>query len=239
MTSPQLLEQLAPAFRPARATLATRGTASGAIMGRIKKPSGKQIRGIWVFAFSARGRPLQGREVARARSDSHGRYKLLGLPSGRYRVLANGYPKLRESLWRGGATAWRKAQKIRLRKGRTVRGKGIRLAKLPVAPPPPVVPTRRTRSPSVVRGIPVDAIQPYEGQTECLPDPQPGTLGLRDLIIQTHGTDDAIGLNRECQPGVSEHYDGRAVDWMVDSRDLYTGSKGDAFVNWLTETRDG
>ncbi len=83
----------------------------------------------------------------------------------------------------------------------------------------------------------VDIIDDYQGQQLCDPTPKPGTLQLRDTLWRTYGRDLWAGISRDCNAtwdrGISEHKDGRAIDWGVsvrnDSRAL-----GDAFARWAT-----
>jgi len=82
----------------------------------------------------------------------------------------------------------------------------------------------------------MDVFTPYQGQRRCIGRPQPGALALYSLLQRTYGTI-TIGLNRACLRVTSEHYDGRALDWMVSIRNKSQGRKGDQFTQWLTMTR--
>lgn len=89
--------------------------------------------------------------------------------------------------------------------------------------------------PTVTLPTQVDLIDDYEGQTLCDPTPKPGTLQLRDTLWNTYGRQYWGGISRDCNvswdQGISEHKDGRAIDWGVSVRN---GSKqfGDAFARW-------
>lgn len=97
----------------------------------------------------------------------------------------------------------------------------------------PVIPARLV-------GVPVDPIEGYQGQVRCRGGARKGTMALLALIVATYGSAEGAGLNRECVKGsTSEHYDGRAIDWMVNSRVATQAAKGDSFTRWLTRSRRG
>lgn len=81
---------------------------------------------------------------------------------------------------------------------------------------------------------PLDAPIEYEGMTTCDPVARPGALALRQLLLDTYG-ETAIGITRACNMDtISEHKEGRAVDWMVDFRNKAEFAEAQAFVNWVT-----
>ena len=56
----------------------------------------------------------------------------------------------------------------------------------------------------------------YDGADSCSPTDKPGAVTLKDLVLATYpGTTAHIG--RACGSGSSEHYEGRAIDWMVSA----------------------
>jgi len=80
----------------------------------------------------------------------------------------------------------------------------------------------------------LDAAIEYEGMTTCDPVPRPGALLLRQLLLDTYGKA-VIGISRACdQDTVSEHKEGRAVDWMVDWKNSSERAEAQAFVDWVT-----
>jgi hypothetical protein len=83
----------------------------------------------------------------------------------------------------------------------------------------------------------VDRVDGYEGQVICDPTPKRGALALRDLLWRTYGRQYWAGISRDCDVtwdrGVSEHKDGRAIDWGVNVRNA-SGAIGWEFVNWAT-----
>jgi hypothetical protein len=83
------------------------------------------------------------------------------------------------------------------------------------------------------------AIEPYasyEGNQFCDPVNRPGALKIARLIRATYGNDESIGISRNACYTTSEHNDGRAVDWMVDSTTRAGRAKADAFLDWLLAT---
>lgn len=92
----------------------------------------------------------------------------------------------------------------------------------------PVLPAERPY-PAVL-----DAPIEYEGMTTCDPTPRPGALALRQLLLDTYG-EAVIGISRACdQDTISEHKEGRAVDWMVNWKDPAERAQAQAFVDWVT-----
>lgn len=93
--------------------------------------------------------------------------------------------------------------------------------------------------PGTPSGLPT-AIEPlarYVAQTSCDPRTKPGTARLRDLITRTYpgiyaGTVYACGTDGS----VSEHYDGRAIDWMASVRVPSQAAKAKALLGWMLAT---
>lgn len=85
-----------------------------------------------------------------------------------------------------------------------------------------------------VRNSKVDGAGGYQGQHRCQRGNRPGTVAMRDLLKRTYDRRITIGLSRGCGGGTSEHYDGRALDWMVNSNNPRRAAQGDAFVRFLT-----
>lgn len=80
----------------------------------------------------------------------------------------------------------------------------------------------------------LDAPIEYEGMTTCDPVARPGALMLRQLLLDTYGQA-VIGITRACdQDSISEHKEGRAVDWMVDWKNSAERAEAQAFVDWVT-----
>jgi peptidoglycan hydrolase-like protein with peptidoglycan-binding domain len=111
------------------------------------------------------------------------------------------------------------------------------LATVPGAPTAAAAVT--TRPPATPPGLPAD-LEPlagYVGQVSCDPGGKPGTLALARLLTTTYpGT--SYGSFRACGTGgrTSEHYDGRAIDWMNSVRDPRQAAQATAVLNWLLGT---
>jgi hypothetical protein len=61
---------------------------------------------------------------------------------------------------------------------------------------------------------------------------KPGPQALRTLLNATYGTISA-GITRPCDGSVSDHHEGRALDWMADYRDPTLQPKALAVIDWL------
>ncbi|MCZ3388198.1 MAG: hypothetical protein LH645_03555 [Actinomycetia bacterium] len=85
-------------------------------------------------------------------------------------------------------------------------------------------------------GKAIEGYSAYEGNTICDPVDRPGAVKLADLIRATYGADESIGIARNACYTTSEHNDGRALDWMVDSTTKAGKAKADAFLSWLLAT---
>lgn len=78
----------------------------------------------------------------------------------------------------------------------------------------------------------IDAPSFYEKQTMCQSVARPGSLALKQLLLDTYGPA-TIYITRACTGNVSEHFDGRAVDWMRDVRVAAEREQAEAFLAWL------
>ena len=75
---------------------------------------------------------------------------------------------------------------------------------------------------------PVDGYSPYDPQTTCTSGVQPGLQALRELIAAEYPDHASFLTLRDCADGgVSEHKEGRALDWMLDVDD-----PGDNQIAW-------
>ncbi|MFZ5847583.1 MAG: hypothetical protein ACOYX5_09410 [Actinomycetota bacterium] len=64
----------------------------------------------------------------------------------------------------------------------------------------------------------VDGYAGYDGQSTCASEVLPGTAYLLDHLVRTHPGTRAVSTLRACAgDNVSEHKDGRALDWGVDA----------------------
>lgn len=78
----------------------------------------------------------------------------------------------------------------------------------------------------------LDAVAPYQKPTFCDPTTKPGVLAFAQLLNSHYGTR-YYGIGRPCASDVSEHYQGRALDWMINAAKPDEKALADAVVNWL------
>jgi|1186.fasta_scaffold06887_2 peptidoglycan hydrolase-like protein with peptidoglycan-binding domain len=100
----------------------------------------------------------------------------------------------------------------------------------PVASPPPATPTGL---PSALEGL-----ARYVPANSCDPTAKPGAKKLGDLLLATYPTT-TYGISRTCGTDplpTSEHYDGRAVDWMTSVRTTAGKARAGAVLSWLLAT---
>lgn len=78
---------------------------------------------------------------------------------------------------------------------------------------------------------------PYVAQDSCDPAYRRGTKKLIALLHATYPDVSAQGAYACGTDGaVSEHYDGRAIDWMASVRNKQQHAEADALINWLLAT---
>jgi hypothetical protein len=72
-------------------------------------------------------------------------------------------------------------------------------------------------SPGAASAAPIEGYAEYDPQTKCARKAKPGTKVLGRWLDRRGGY--ASVTTRSCRSGgVSEHKDGRAIDWMLDAR---------------------
>ena len=98
-------------------------------------------------------------------------------------------------------------------------------------------PTPVPRTPTFVR--PAEQTVPYEPQTTCVPEAQPGTARFRALVLATYPNTRDMGIVRPCSAGgTSEHKDGRAWDWGVQVTNPAEARQATALIGqWLLGDR--
>jgi hypothetical protein len=112
------------------------------------------------------------------------------------------------------------------------------LAVLAAAPASAAVPVPPTPS-----GLPsgIETLSAYVGANSCDAAAKPGASALGTLLTQTYpGT--SYHVARPCGSdslSTTEHYDGRAVDWMVNVRNTTQRDYANAAISWMlaTDTR--
>ena len=86
-------------------------------------------------------------------------------------------------------------------------------------------------------GRDIEVYAPYQGQTLCDPVTKPGVAKYRDLILKTYPGTRNSGTTRACsQGGKSEHKEGRAWDWGVNSTSSSDVAKVNDLFKWLFAT---
>ena len=100
----------------------------------------------------------------------------------------------------------------------------IGIARAASNPPPPV--TLETPG--------IDAHLGYQPQKSCTPSAKRGTTALLKALIKNWGGS-SWGISRFCTSGgTSEHKEGRALDWHMDSRKAKDRAKVDQMISWVT-----
>jgi peptidoglycan hydrolase-like protein with peptidoglycan-binding domain len=83
----------------------------------------------------------------------------------------------------------------------------------------------------------IEPLAPYVEQTACSPATKHGTSLLAALLRRTYsGTSTATVYACGTDGTRSEHYDGRAIDWMVSVRNSTQRAEATAFISWLLAT---
>jgi hypothetical protein len=80
----------------------------------------------------------------------------------------------------------------------------------------------------------IDDYADYDGADTCDPTDKPGPQKFRDLLERTYPETRIGGIGRACGGGSSEHYEGRAYDWMVDA--ATQSHIADDLFTWLFAT---
>ena len=92
---------------------------------------------------------------------------------------------------------------------------------------------------SVTLPAAVDWQAEYQGQHLCSDAAKPGAVKLSKLLADTYGKYTTY-ISRSCAtPGISEHEEGRALDWMVDSENATAREKAWQFLEWVTADGPG
>ena len=99
----------------------------------------------------------------------------------------------------------------------------------PAPAPAPAVPV----APSKTLPAALDIRTQYQPQLSCDPRDKPGVSAFAALMKANYQTG-RTGISRNCQADTSEHYEGRALDWMLNSRDPQQRAVADSVVAWLS-----
>ncbi|MFP5346593.1 MAG: hypothetical protein ACLGIA_06170 [Actinomycetes bacterium] len=79
----------------------------------------------------------------------------------------------------------------------------------------------------------IDAYSRYEAESGCDPTPKPGAEALVRLLKATYGTSITSNISRACTASNSGHEEGRAIDWMTNSRVPDQRATAESFLEWL------
>lgn len=74
----------------------------------------------------------------------------------------------------------------------------------------------------------------YLPQVSCSPRDLSGPKKLRDLVLKTYKVGSKGNISRGCTEGVSEHSEGRAWDWMVNTKNAKEKAAAGDFLAWVT-----
>ena len=80
----------------------------------------------------------------------------------------------------------------------------------------------------------LDVYVPYQGQTICDPRPRPGVVAFAKLMTTHYAMGSVSLIGRTCGSGPSEHYDGRAWDWMLNVDNASQEAVAQSVLAWLT-----
>ena len=95
------------------------------------------------------------------------------------------------------------------------------------------------RVPATPSGLPtgIESRAQYVGQVACDQYNRSGTLALARLLVATYPGTSYNTLYRCGTDGrQSEHYDGRALDWMISARNPTQKSEAIAAIGWMLAT---
>jgi hypothetical protein len=108
-----------------------------------------------------------------------------------------------------------------------------------VAVQPAVATTPKPPSPTVLRTI--EPLAAYVPDDSCNPIVKPGTAALAALLRKTYaGTVTNTAYACGTDSPISEHYEGRAIDWMVPIDNSTDKADANAVLSWLFATdKDG
>jgi hypothetical protein len=93
-----------------------------------------------------------------------------------------------------------------------------------------------TASAAVVYPGPVDPYASYQGEDGCRAHPMKGTTLLAAWIDKKFDGGAARATMRSCSSSVSEHQDGRAIDWSMDAAKAADRDEVDRFLAKLFAT---
>jgi len=80
----------------------------------------------------------------------------------------------------------------------------------------------------------IEGLAPYQPEKFCRHSVEPGVKRFARLLTRTYRSTAIVSELRPCEKKVvSEHFDGRALDWGVDHRNPADRRDGQAMLHWL------
>ena len=92
-------------------------------------------------------------------------------------------------------------------------------------------------TPPVALPADIDVAPSYQQQNTCDPTAKPGVVDFAKMLNAHYGTR-YYGISRNCNSGITEHSEGRALDWMISAYDPQQKAIADAIVAWLSASDD-
>jgi peptidoglycan hydrolase-like protein with peptidoglycan-binding domain len=82
----------------------------------------------------------------------------------------------------------------------------------------------------------LDIASPYEPQRTCDPTAKPGVVAFAELMKAYYAATSktTYGISRNCNSGVTEHSEGRALDWMLSVNNPTQKAIADSVTRWLS-----
>jgi peptidoglycan hydrolase-like protein with peptidoglycan-binding domain len=82
----------------------------------------------------------------------------------------------------------------------------------------------------------LDVAPPYEPQRICDPASKPGVVAFAELMKNYYAATSktSYGIGRNCNSGVTEHSEGRALDWMLSVNNPTQKAIADSVTKWLS-----
>lgn len=219
----------------------------GSVSGRVTTPSGRPASGFEVRVYESTWRDGDDwwDSVDETWTGANGTWSVVvgdwGADPGRYHVRVSDPEQHYADTWYRRSRTAAGAAEVVFAPGVDRTGIDVRLLGWPqIELPGRKVRLRGPRVPRRAATAPLDPLEGYQGQATCRRGPRKGTRAVLALLFATYGRQESAGLNRACvKNSTSEHYDGRAIDWMTHSRIRAQADKGDSFTRWLTRTRRG
>ena len=91
--------------------------------------------------------------------------------------------------------------------------------------------------PTPTFGPDIEGWAPDAPQRTCQPDPKPGAVAFMNLLNDTYGRyATEANISRACGGSVSEHKEGRALDYMLDLNDSTERAHTNDILGWLLAT---